>query len=109
MDRSDPRAEIAALREELNYHRHRYFVLDDPEIADAEYDALYDRLADLEATHPDLVTPDSPTQRVGAAPSTQFAQVRHETPMLSLDKCTSTSELAAWEERCRRLLATDDD
>ncbi|MDE0419671.1 MAG: NAD-dependent DNA ligase LigA [Gammaproteobacteria bacterium] len=109
MDRSDPRAEIAALREELNYHRHRYFVLDDPEIADAEYDALYDRLADLEATHPDLVTPDSPTQRVGAAPSTQFAQVRHETPMLSLDKCTSTSELAAWEERCRRLLATDDE
>ena len=108
MDRSDPRAEIAALREELNYHRHRYFVLDDPEIGDAEYDALYDRLSDLEAAHPDLVTTDSPTQRVGAAPSTQFAEVRHETPMLSLDKCTSTSELAAWEQRCRRLLETDD-
>ena len=109
MDRSDPRAEIAALREELNYHRHRYFVLDDPEIADAEYDALYDRLSDLEAAHPGLVTPDSPTQRVGAAPSTQFAEVRHETAMLSLDKCTSTSELAAWEQRCRRLLETDDE
>ena len=109
MERRDPQAEIAALREELNYHRHRYFVLDDPEIADAEYDALFDRLAELEGAHPDLVTPDSPTMRVGAAPSTQFAEVRHDTPMLSLDKCTSTAELAAWEERCRRLLEADDE
>ena len=109
MDRSAPRTELAALREELDYHRHRYFVLDDPEISDAEYDALFDRLSDLESAHPELVTPDSPTQRVGAAPSTQFAQVRHETPMLSLDKCTSESELAAWEQRCRRLLGPDDE
>lgn len=109
MDRSEPRAEVAALREELNYHRHRYFVLDDPEISDAEYDALFDRLADLERAHPELVASDSPTQRVGAAPSTQFDEVRHDTPMLSLDKCTSADELAAWEERCRRLLDPDDE
>ncbi len=109
MDRSDPPAEVAALREALNYHRHRYFVLDDPEIADAEYDALFDRLVDLESSHPDLLTPDSPTQRVGAAPSTQFDEVRHDTPMLSLDKCTDADELAAWEERCRRLLDPDDE
>ena len=109
MDRSEPRTEVAALREELNYHRHRYFVLDDPEIPDAEYDALFDRLVDLERSHPQLVTPDSPTQRVGAAPSSQFDEVRHDTPMLSLDKCTSADELAAWEERCRRLLDPDDE
>ena len=109
MDRSEPRTEVAALREALDYHRHRYFVLDDPEIADAEYDALFDRLVDLERSHPELVTPDSPTQRVGAAPSNQFDEVRHDTPMLSLDKCTSADELAAWEERCRRLLDPDDE
>ena len=109
MDRSEPRTEVAALREELNYHRHRYFVLDDPEIPDAEYDVLFDRLVDLERSHPDLVTPDSPTQRVGAAPSNQFDEVRHDTPMLSLDKCTSANELAAWEERCRRLLDPTDE
>ncbi|MYF29332.1 MAG: NAD-dependent DNA ligase LigA [Gammaproteobacteria bacterium] len=109
MDRSEPRTEVAALREALDYHRHRYFVLDDPEISDAEYDALFDRLAALEDSHPELVTSDSPTQRVGAAPSSQFDAVRHDTPMLSLDKCTSTDELAAWEERCRRLLDADDE
>ncbi|MDE0037496.1 MAG: NAD-dependent DNA ligase LigA [Gammaproteobacteria bacterium] len=109
MDRSEPRTEVAALRKELNYHRHRYFVLDDPEIPDAEYDALFDRLVDLETSHPELVAPDSPTQRVGAAPSSQFDEVRHDTPMLSLDKCTSADELAAWEQRCRRLLDPDDE
>ena len=107
-DRSEPRVEIAALREELDQHRHRYFVLDDPEISDAEYDALFDRLTELEEGHPDLVTPDSPTQRVGASPSSKFAEVRHQTPMLSLDKCTNESELAAWEDRCQRLLDPDD-
>ena len=109
MVRSEPLTEVAALRAELDYHRHRYFVLDDPEIADAEYDALFDRLVDLERSHPELVIPDSPTQRVGAAPSSQFDEVRHDTPMLSLDKCTSADELAAWETRCRRLLDPDDE
>ena len=107
-DRSEPRVEIAALREELDHHRYRYFVLDDPEISDAEYDTVFDRLTELEQRHPDLVTPDSPTQRVGASPSSKFAEVRHRTPMLSLDKCTNFSELGAWEERCRRLLDPDD-
>ena len=101
--------EAAELREQLDHHLHRYHVLDDPEITDAEYDALFDRLVELEAAHPELVVPDSPTQRVGAAPSERFAEVRHEIPMLSLDKCNSLAELNAWEERCRRLLDDGDE
>ncbi len=104
----EPRREIATLREELRYHLHRYHVLDDPEISDADYDALFDRLVALEAEYPELVTPDSPTQRVGATPSSNFDEVRHATPMLSLDKCATVAELKAWEERCRRLLDDDD-
>ena len=103
------RREVETLREEVNHHLHRYFVLDDPELPDSEYDALYDRLVALEAAHPELVTPDSPTQRVGAAPASTFVEVRHDTPMLSLDKCTSIEELAAWETRCRRLLDEGDE
>ena len=103
------RREIDTLRKELNHHLHRYFVLDDPEISDSEYDTLYDRLVALEEAHPDLVTPDSPTQRVGAAASSKFVEIRHDTPMLSLDKCTSIEELTAWEDRCRRLLDEGDE
>ena len=103
------RREVETLREEVNHHLHRYFVLDDPELPDSEYDALYDRLVALEAAHPELVTPDSPTQRVGAAPASTFVEVRHDTPMLSLDKCTSIEELAAWGTRCRRLLDEGDE
>ena len=99
----------AELRDRLNYHLHRYHVLDDPEITDGEYDALYDRLVEIETAHPDLVVPDSPTQRVGAEPSPRFAEVRHEIPMLSLDKCASLDELNAWEDRCRRLLDEGDE
>ena len=101
--------EAAELRDRLNYHLHRYHVLDDPEITDVEYDALYDRLVEIETAHPDLVVPDSPTQRVGAEPSPRFAEVRHEIPMLSLDKCSSLDELNAWEDRCRRLLDEGDE
>ena len=101
--------EAAELRDRLNHHLHRYHVLDDPEITDGEYDALYDRLVEIEAAHPDLVEPDSPTQRVGAEPSSRFATVRHEIPMLSLDKCSSVAELNAWEDRCRRLLDEADE
>ena len=96
--------DAAQLREEIDDHLYRYHVLDDPEISDAHYDALFDRLLALEGAHPDLVAPDSPTQRVGATPAAKFAAVRHEIPMLSLDKCVSVAELEAWEERCRRLL-----
>ena len=93
--------EIAELRETIRYHLHRYHVLDDSEIADAEFDALFDHLVDLETEHPHLVTPDSPTQRVGAEPSERFAAVSHELPMLSLDKCASEEEFIDWEARCR--------
>ncbi|MBX3705245.1 MAG: NAD-dependent DNA ligase LigA [Pseudomonadales bacterium] len=108
-DRADAevRARLEALRERIRHHDHRYYVLDDPEIADRDYDALFDELAALEAAHPDLVTPDSPTQRVGGAPRGEFASVRHEQPMLSLDKCTSLTELEEWAARCRKLLGAD--
>ena len=76
-----PLARILELRETIEYHSHRYHVLDDPEIADAEYDALVRERADLEAAHPELVTEDSPTQTVGAAPSALFASIRHPNPM----------------------------
>lgn len=102
------RGELDSLRQRVEYHLHRYHVLDDPEIADDEYDALFDRLLALEAAHPELVAPDSPTQRIGASPAAKFDEVRHATPMLSLDKCASAAELEAWEQRCRRLLDEDD-
>ena len=101
--------EIAELRERVRYHLHRYHVLDDPEMADADYDALFDRLVDLENAHPQLVTPDSPTQRVGAEPSTRFASVAHELPMLSLDKCASEAEFIEWEARCRARVGYEGD
>ena len=101
-------AEAAALRRQVDYHLRRYHVLDDPEISDAEYDALFDRLVALETAHPELATPDSPTRRVAPAPAEKFAEVYHATPMLSLDKCSSPAELSAWETRCRRLLDEGD-
>ena len=96
-----PAREIAELRDAIRHHLHRYHVLDDPEIADAEFDALFDRLVELENDHPQLVVPDSPTQRVGAEPSERFVAVAHELPMLSLDKCASEQEFIDWEARCR--------
>jgi len=101
---ASPDARIEALRARIRHHDHRYHVLDDPEISDADYDALFDELVALEAAHPESVTPDSPTQRVGAAPQSEFATVRHAVPMLSLDKCTSNAELEDWAQRCRNLL-----
>ncbi len=100
--------QLAALREEINYHLHRYHVLAAPEIADAQYDALFDQLLALEAQHPDLVTLDSPSQRVGAAPLSQFEKVTHEAVMLSLDKCTSEEELSDWIDRCKGRLDNPD-
>ena len=94
-------ARLSELRELIHYHNHRYHVLDDPELADAEYDALFDELLALEAAHPELITADSPSQRVGSAPLGEFASVAHERPMLSLDKCTTPEELADWLQRCR--------
>ena len=94
---------LEALRDKIRYHEHRYYVLDDPEISDADFDRLMDELIDLEAKHPDLVTPDSPTQRVGGQVSGQFASIQHSTPMLSLAKTTSEAELRDWERRVHDL------
>ena len=99
---------IASLRERIEDANHRYHVLDDPDIPDAEYDKLMRELVELEAAHPELVTPDSPTQRVGAAPSSAFAQVRHEIPMLSLGNAFSETEVEDFVRRVRERLEIDD-
>src|SRR5216684_6574726 len=93
--------EIEALREKLRYHEYRYHVLDDPEIADAAYDRMMNRLKQLEAAYPELVTPDSPTVRVGGAPREGFTTVRHARPMLSLDNAFSSDALRDWDRRVR--------
>jgi DNA ligase (NAD+) len=93
------------LRKQLEHHNHRYYVLDDPEVSDADYDALLNELRDIEAEHPELRTPDSPTQRVGAEPLDKFEQVRHLQPMLSLANARNEEELAAWVLRSERYLA----
>ena len=98
----------AELREIVAYHSHRYHVLDDPEIPDAAYDALYDELAALEQEHPELVTPDSPTQRVGAAASERFQKVAHVTPMGSLEKVTSSEALEKWADDVHKRLGSDE-
>ncbi|BAN69471.1 NAD-dependent DNA ligase LigA [endosymbiont of unidentified scaly snail isolate Monju] len=100
----DIRQRIEALRREIDYHNYRYYVLDDPEIPDAEYDRLMRELQALEAEHPELVTPDSPTQRVGAKPLSAFAEVRHAVPMLSLDNAFSDQELDDFDRRVRERL-----
>ncbi len=94
---------IEKLREELRRHEHLYYVLDAPEISDAEYDALMNELKKLEAAHPDLVTPDSPTQRVGGKPAEGFRKAQHSRPMLSLDNAYSAEELADWDRRVHEL------
>ena len=103
-----PEQEIEALREELRYHEHLYYVQDAPEITDAEYDAKMNRLKALEAEHPALVTPDSPTQRVGGKPKEGFAKVAHSRPMLSLDNAYNEAELRAWAERVQGGLAASE-
>ena len=100
--------EIAELRQEIARHNHRYHVLDDPLISDAEYDRLFRRLLDLEKAHPELATPDSPTQKVGAAPLERFATVQHSLPMLSLNNAMAPEELEEFEERIRRFLKISD-
>ncbi len=97
---------LETLRDKVRYHEHRYYVLDDPEVSDAEFDRLMDELIALEKEHPELITPDSPTQRVGGKPSSQFASVPHSSPMLSLAKTTSEAELRDWERRVHELTGT---
>lgn len=100
----DIRSEIEELRRELRRHEHLYYVLDRPEISDAEYDALMRRLVELEARHPELVTPDSPTQRVGGKPREGFVTVAHSSPMLSLDNALNEGELRDFDRRIASLL-----
>jgi DNA ligase (NAD+) len=104
----DVQKRLDELREEVNHHLYRYHVLDEPEVSDAEYDRLYDELKTLEEEHPDLITPDSPTQRVGAPPSERFQKVEHLTPMGSLEKVTDDESLFKWAEDVRRRLDSDE-
>ena len=97
--RAEAKVRVEELRDQINHHAYRYHVLDDPEVSDVEYDELVGELRSLEDAFPELITPDSPTQRVGAAPTELFAPVEHRAPMLSLDNAFSFDELDAWAER----------
>ena len=100
-------ARLLELRSEIRRHEHLYHVLDRPEITDAQYDALFQELQQLEAAHPELVTPDSPTQRVGGEPSGQFAKVPHRSAMLSLQNAFDEAEIRAWDKRVRAIAGDD--
>ena len=104
---AEVRARVEALRAEIRRHDYLYHVLDRPEITDAEYDRMFRELVDLEARYPELVTPDSPTQRAGAPPAAEFRPVPHALPMLSLQNCFRDEELAEWHDRVRRLLGEE--
>src|SRR6266496_536729 len=99
---------LESLREKIRQHEYRYYVLDDPEISDAEFDRLMNELKNLEAEHPDLITPDSPTQRVGGKPREGFVKVRHSSPILSLDNAYTEEELRNWERRVHELSGRKD-
>lgn len=103
----DLQKQLSELRNRIEHHNRLYHQLDRPEITDQEYDELFARLQALEAAHPDLITPDSPTQRVGSAPLAGFRQVTHRVPMLSLDKVVDAQELDRFEERCRKRLGLE--
>jgi DNA ligase (NAD+) len=103
-----PAERAAELRRLIEHHNYRYHVLDDPELEDSAYDALFDELTSLEADRPDLVTPDSPTQRVGAPPAEGFRKLEHPSPMGSLEKVTTREALEKWEEDVRKRLGTDE-
>jgi DNA ligase (NAD+) len=104
MDAAEAKKRIEKLRSEINHHNYRYYVLDSPEISDAEYDELMRELQALEAEFPQFLTPDSPTQRVGAAPLEAFGIVEHPLPLLSLSNAFSPEELVAWYQRTKKLV-----
>ena len=108
-DLDKARAEANQLREQINRANHRYYVLDAPEISDAEYDALLRRLEALETAHPELITSDSPTQRVGAAPSEKFGVVHHRKMMMSLANAMNAEEMTEFDKRIKRMLRSDAD
>src|SRR5438132_7527200 len=98
------RKEIEKLRKQIEYHNHKYYVLAAPEISDREFDRLIERLGELEKKNPALITPDSPTQRVGGQPLSKFRQVRHRVPMLSIDNTYKEEDLREFDARVRRWL-----
>ena len=106
---ADPALRVATLRAELREANYRYYVLQDPNLSDAEWDRLFHELKALESAHPELLTADSPTQHVGSAPSASFVTVRHPHPMMSLDNAFDLAGLAEFEARLKRVLATDDE
>src|ERR1700722_11607132 len=97
-------AQLKKLREEIRHHEYLYYVLDSPKITDAQYDVLMNQLKALEKANPQLISPDSPSQRVGGKPREGFPKVRHPRPMLSLDNAYSSEELRAWDARVRGAL-----
>ena len=99
---------VAELRRLIEHHNYRYHVLDEPEIDDSAYDVLFDELRALEVEHPELVSPDSPTQRVGAPPAAGFTKVAHLSPMGSLEKVTTPDALEKWADDLRKRLGTDE-
>src|SRR5438445_10910553 len=103
-----PEQRLKELRDAIRHHEERYYIHDDPEISDAEFDTLLHELERLEAEHPELVTPDSPTQRVAGRPAEGFATVEHLVPMLSLDNAYNDEELRAFDERVRKGVETSD-
>ncbi len=109
MDLETAKKRISELSDQLNHHSYRYYVLDDPEISDSKYDRLYRELQDLEEQSPELVTPDSPTQRVGAPPLEAFVSVTHAVPMLSLNNAFGNDELREFDDRIKRLLNRTED
>ena len=104
-----PAERAATLRAEIRRHEHAYYVLDAPTIADAEFDVLLNQLQALEAAHPELITPDSPTQRVGGAILEGLPTARHREPMLSLDNAYDEADARAFDERLRRALGAGDE
>src|SRR5215813_7514632 len=105
---SDAAKQIEKLREEIRYHERKYYVESTPEISDREFDQLLDRLKKLEGEYPDLVTPDSPTQRVGEQPVKELPHVEHRLPMLSIDNTYSVDELREYGKRMGKLLPGED-
>jgi DNA ligase (NAD+) len=97
--------ELSVLRQQIERHNRLYHQLDKPEITDQEYDRLFQRLLEIESEHPALITPDSPSQRVGSAPVAEFRQVKHAVPMLSLDKVFNEEDLNRFEERILKRVA----
>src|SRR4030067_2162497 len=104
LSKAAARRRISELRQVIEHHNYRYYALDDPEVSDAAYDRLVRELRDLEGRFPEYITPDSPTQRVGAPPAQAFAAVRHRQPMLSLANAFDQDDLRAWARRVQGAL-----